>query len=93
MLGFNFSHALFSLNLRDQQSPISAQLREAEPHGPAAQPEDPANLHRVTAEPSCDRTQPFCQPAQSHATPEPCDPAACPSATDLHPREQVRHGL
>ena len=90
----------FDLSSRDQQPPVSPQLREAEPHGPPAQPQDPAELHRPTAQPGGDRTQrlcqpaqPVCQPAQPDSPPEPCDPAARPSTSDLHPREQVRHHL
>lgn len=90
MLWFDLS---FFLNPRDQQSPISPQLREAEPHGPTAQPQDPAELRPLAAQPTADGAQRLRQPAQPCAAPEPCDPAARPSTSDLHPREQVRRRL
>lgn len=79
------------LTHRDQQSPISPQLREAEPYGPPAQPQDPGQHHlRLPVQLGTDRSRPVHKPAQPPAPPESCDPATSPSATDLHPREQVR---
>ena len=90
-MSFHVSHASFFLNPRDQQPPLGPQLREAEPHGGTAQPEDPAGPPRRAAQRRGPGPQPSRQPTQPRAPPEPRHPAARPPTSDLHPREQVRH--
>lgn len=82
------SDAVLFVTRRGQQPPLSPPLREAEPDGPAAQPQEPVELsRRRAAQPGGGGTARSRRPA--HPAQESGAAPARPPTADLPPREQV----